>query len=466
MTDLAGLSATDLLALYATKKASPVEATQAALDRIAKWDRTVNAWILVDGDSALAAARESEARWAKGAPAGPVDGVPTGIKDLVLTKGWPTLRGSLAIDPDQPWEDDAPSVARLRESGAVLLGKTTTPEFGWKGVTDSPLTGITRNPWNTARTPGGSSGGASAACALGMGALQLGSDGGGSIRIPGAFTGVYGIKANFGRVPTWPASPFGTLSHVGPLTRTVSDAALMLTVFARPDARDWYALPWNGEDYTQGLDSGVAGLRIAYSPTLGYADVAPDVAARVEAAVEVYEELGATIERVDHVFDDPHECFTVHWYTGAANVYRTFDAEQVKRLDPGLVEVAETGLSFSLPRYLDAVKERELLGLLVNRIFESYDLLLTPMMPTTAFQAGVEVPDPSMSRWTRWSPFTYPFNLTQHPAATVPCGFGEDGLPVAFQLVGPKYAEARILAASRAYEAVNPFAMPDGPKEG
>jgi aspartyl-tRNA(Asn)/glutamyl-tRNA(Gln) amidotransferase subunit A len=216
MTDPAALSATELLRLYRARQLSPVEATRAVLARIERFDPVVNAFCLVDGDLALAAARASEARWQRGEPCGLVDGVPATIKDLILTEGWPTLRGSLAVARDQPWAEDAPATARLREQGAVLIGKTTTPEFGWKAVTDCALTGITRNPWNTSKTPGGSSGGAAVAAALGMGALHVGTDGGGSIRIPAGFTGIFGLKPSFGRVPAYPPSPFGTLAHVGP----------------------------------------------------------------------------------------------------------------------------------------------------------------------------------------------------------------------------------------------------------
>ncbi|MEJ2122586.1 MAG: amidase family protein, partial [Alphaproteobacteria bacterium] len=296
-TDLALAPATELVALYKAGKASPVEATQAALARIEKHNPALNAFNLIDAKGALDTAKASEARWAKGEPAGPIDGVPTSIKDIVYTKGWPTLRGSKTIDPDQPWEVDAPCTARLREAGAVLLGKTTTPEFGWKGVTDSPLTGITRNPWNTDMTPGGSSGGAAAACVTGMGALHIGTDGGGSVRIPAGLTGLFGMKASYGVVPAWPPSPFGTLANVGPMTRTVGDGALMLTVLAGPDARDWYALPPLNRDFTQGLDKGVKGLKIAYAPNPDGVNVEPDIAAHVESAVKLLEELGATVER-------------------------------------------------------------------------------------------------------------------------------------------------------------------------
>lgn len=237
-TDLTQCTATELLALYRAKAASPVDATRAVLDRIARLDPQLKAFCLVDAESALASARASEARWQAGTPQGPLDGVPTSIKDLILTRGWPTRRGSRTIDPDQPWLVDAPATARLREAGAVLIGKTTTPEFGCKGETNSPLTGITRNPWKLDRTPGGSSGGTAAAVAAGLGPLSVGTDGAGSVRIPAAFCGNFGLKPSFGRVPAYPLSPFGSVAHLGPHTMGVADAALMMNVLSQPDARD------------------------------------------------------------------------------------------------------------------------------------------------------------------------------------------------------------------------------------
>ena len=275
-SDLLKLSAVDLLDLYRTKRLSPVEVTRAALQHIEVLNPVLNAFCFVAPD-ALATAAASEARWMAGEPMGPLDGVPVSIKDILLTRGWPTLRGSKTVDPAGPWTDDAPAVARLRESGAVLIGKNTTPEFGWKGVTDSPLTGITRNPWDPAKTPGGSSGGGAAAVASGMCPLTLGTDGGGSIRIPCAFCGLPGLKPTFGLVPAWPASPFGPVSHVGPMARTVADLALMLDVIAAPDARDWQQLPPAARSFGAGLEDGVAGLRIAFSPELGFAAVDPEI---------------------------------------------------------------------------------------------------------------------------------------------------------------------------------------------
>ena len=465
--DFCSLPATDLLRLYRTRKASPVEATRAVLARIDKLNPKLNCFCLVDEKSALASAKESEARWRKGEPKGLLDGVPTSIKDLLLTKGWPTLRGSKTVNPKGPWNDDAPAVARLREHGAVLVGKTTTPEFGWKGVTDNPLTGITRNPWNPKMTPGGSSGGSSAAVAAGMGPLTIGTDGGGSIRIPCAFTGLFGLKPSFGRVPAWPLSPFGTVAHVGPITRTVTDAALMMNVLSLPDARDWFALPHDPRDYRVGLEDGVKGLRVAYSATLGYAEVDPEIAALAKKAAKQFAELGAHVEEVDPGFENVGPMFTTHWFAGAASLLRAMTAEQVKLIDPGLRDVARQGAKINTLDYLAAVQQRGQLGVLMNRFHEKYDLLLTPTLPLAAFEAGKEVATVvKEKRWTDWSPFSYPFNMTQQPAASVPCGLTKKGLPVGLHIVGPRYADALVLRAARAYEALHPIELPDVSKLG
>ena len=459
-TDLCSLTATELLALYRAGKLSPVEATRAALERIERLDPVLNAFWLVAVEAAIASAKESEARWRRGEPRGPVDGVPVSIKDLILTRGWPTLRGSKTIDPKGPWVDDAPAVARLREAGAVLLGKTTTPEFGWKGVTDSPLTGITRNPWNPAKTPGGSSGGAAVAVASGMGPLAVGTDGGGSIRIPCAFTGLFGIKPTFGRVPAWPPSPMGTVAHVGPITRSVQDAALMLSVMSRPDARDWTALPYENRDYRDGLEGGVRDLRIAYSANLGYAKVDREVAALVKQALRTFEDLGAKVEERDPGFADPLETFSRHWFPGAALALRSVPAKKRSLVDKGLREIARRGERITALEHFEAAQKRNELGVLMSRFHERYDLLVTPTLPLVAFAAGKEA-DGGTKAWVNWTPFTFPFNLTQQPAASIPCGLTKAGLPVGLHIVGPKYAEVRVLQAARAFEKARPIAMPD-----
>lgn len=458
--EIALMSATELVEAYRTRRLSPVEATRAAFDRIQTLDGKVNAFCFLDEDGALAAARASEARWHAGRPQGLVDGVPTSVKDILLVTGWPTLRGSRIVDRNQPWTEDAPSVARLKEHGAVLLGKTTTPEFGWKGVTDSALTGITRNPWDLERTPGGSSGGAAVAAALGMGALHLGTDGGGSIRIPAAFTGIYGLKASYGRVPAYPPSPFNAVAHVGPMTRTVADTALMLTVLAEPDPRDANGLPPAGRDWRVGLDGGVARWRIAYARTINGEPVEPEVAARVAESVGQLEALGAQVEPITLAMPDVGDVFAKHWLSGAAALLAQFTPEQRGQIDPGLQAYAEIGARYSAIEFLAASKAREGFAVQINQLFERYDLLVLPSLPIVGFGAGMNAPDSGpYAGWTGWTPLTYPFNLTRHPAASLPVGFAQ-GMPVGLQLIGPAYREDKVLQASRALEAVLPIALP------
>ncbi|BBK31991.1 aspartyl-tRNA(Asn)/glutamyl-tRNA(Gln) amidotransferase subunit A [Stella humosa] len=460
-SELCFLSATDLLAAYRARRLSPVDVTKAVLAQIERLDPAINGFCGVWADEALAQAKASEARWIRGAPEGRLDGVPVSLKDLMMVKGKPTGRGSLTSSDSDIAADDAPSIARLRAANAVFLGRTTTPEFGWKGCGDSPRTGITRNPWNLDRNPGGSSSGAATAAATGMGCLALGSDGGGSIRMPAGFCGIYGLKANYGRVPAYPASAYGTLSHVGPMTRTVDDAALMLTVMAGPDTRDWQSLPDAGVDFTQATAGGVAGWRIAYSPDLGYAKVDPEIAALVRKAAEKFSAMGAIVEEVSPGFANPLELFRIHWYAGAANLMRSFPPEKQALMDPGLLQIADEGARYSLMEYMEAMGEREALGQHMKRFHETYRLLLTPTLPLPAFEAGEEFPvDSGMTRWFDWTPFSYPFNLTRQPAATIPCGVTSGGLPAGLQIVGALYDEASVLRASRAYEEGTTFLPP------
>ncbi|HVY04763.1 MAG TPA: amidase, partial [Burkholderiales bacterium] len=459
--DIAYLTATELVENYRARKLSPVEATRAVLARVDALNPVFNAFCVLDPDRALADARQSEQRWQRNEPLGAVDGVPTTVKDLILAKGWPTRRGSKTVDPAQAWEEDGAPVARLRERGAVLLGKTATPEFGWKGVTDSALTGITRNPWDQRLTPGGSSGGAAVCAALGMGPLHVATDGGGSIRIPAAFCGVFGFKPTWGVVPVHPHSPAWTLWHQGPLVRTVEDAALMLSVISKPDSRDWYAPPSQDIDYRKQIDGGIEGWRIAYSRTLGYANMDREVAALVEKALEKFADLGASIEIVDLKLPDPIDIMQPLWAVALALAVAPMTPQQRALVEPGLLAVAEPAFKMSAIEYRQVEKAREAFGRRMNGLHAQYDLLVTPQMPITAFEAGHEVPpEGSRRRWWEWSPFTYPFNLTQQPAASVPCGFDSKGLPVAMQLIGAKFADARVLRAARAFESAMPFRMP------
>ena len=453
MDELNWLSAAKLSKGYARKKFSPVDVAKACLAQIARHDGAINAMCHVQEVSALAQAAASASRWKRGAALGPLDGVPVLIKDLLLVKGWATLRGSKTVSQDQAWDQDAPSVARLREAGAVFLGATTTPEFGWKGVTDSPLTGITRNPWDLTKTPGGSSGGSAAAIAAGYGPLSLGTDGGGSIRIPAGFSGIYGLKPSFGRVPAFPLSPFGTVAHVGPMTRTVEDSSLMMNEIARPDARDWTSLPYEARDYTKKLGRGIAGMKIAFSPALGYVEVDPEVAKAVKTAVKVLEELGAEVAQVDPGFADPASCFRVLWWSGARTLLGKLPEEKKALLDPSLAEVVAQSMAITPEDYFGAVRERGVLGSQMRVFMERYDLLITPTLPIAAFGAGLMSPaDEGNSKWVYWTPFSYPFNLTQQPAASVPCGFTKAGLPIGLHLVGKMFDDRTVLRASKAYE--------------
>jgi aspartyl-tRNA(Asn)/glutamyl-tRNA(Gln) amidotransferase subunit A len=295
-----------------------------------------------------------------------------------------------------------------------------------------------------------------------MGPLAIGTDGGGSIRIPCSFSGLFGIKPSFGRVPAWPLSPFGTVAHIGPITRTVADAALMLNVLALPDARDWHGLPHDPRDYRVGLEHGVRGLRIAFSPDLGYAKVDAEVAALVRAAVKTFEELGAKVEEKNPGFENADPVFRTHWFSGAAFLLKDFSAEKRKLIDPGLLEVAAQGAKITAFEILEAQMKRGALGTHMNLFHRDFDLLVTPTLAVAAFDVGQECPDASAGkRWTDWTPFSYPFNLTQQPAASIPCGVTKAGLPVGLQIVGPRYADALVLRAARAFESARPIAAPD-----
>lgn len=467
-TRLADCTASQLLALYRSGQASPVEALHDIEARIAQDNPKINAFCWLDSQTSGHSAMKSEAAWLQhrrtGAPVGELEGVPVSIKDLILTQGWPTRRGSKTVNLDQPWDTDAPAVARLREAGAVLIGKTTTPEFGCKAETNSPATGLTRNPWDLRKTPGGSSGGAAAAVAAGMGPLAMGTDGAGSVRIPASFCGNFGLKPSFGRVPAYPLSPFGSVAHLGTHSLSVADTALAMNVLKRPDARDWTALPPDASDYTVGLNDGVRGLRIAYSPTLGYAKhVHPDVARAVAAAADDFVALGAQVEQVDPGFDDPMDITAGLWFLGAWAVWNGLNPAQQAVTDPDFAAQAEFGARFSALDIQQLHQRRGVLGGHMRQFMQRYDLLITPTVTIPAFDAlpaGHRAMDPET--FLGWTPFSYPFNLTQQPACTIPCGFsgggpGLPGLPLGLQIVGPMFGDALVLRAARAYEALRPI---------
>jgi len=451
--DLALMPASKLVKLFRRGKASPVEALQAVFAQTDRLNPVLNAFQAQDRDRAMKAAKASEKRWKKGKPLSDIDGVPTTIKDTLWTIGMPTLFGTKANDPKGPWTQDAPVPGSLRAAGAVIFAKTTTPEYGWKGVTDSPLFGITRNPWNTEKTPGGSSGGSAASLAAGMGTLSAGTDAAGSVRIPASFSGLATLKATFARVPVYPPSAQGTLSNIGPMARNVTDVAMMMNVITKPDPREWYGLPYDGMDYVKALKGSLKGLKIAYSPTLGFVkNVDPEVAAAVAKAAKIFARLGAKVTEVDPGIPDTTQILDIHWMGNVSVLLKKFSPEQQKLMDPGLLRAAAVGARQSQSDYITAMNQRQEIGATLNVFMSKYDLLLTPTMPIPAFDVGKSTPKGGDDVSLAWTPFTLTFNLSRQPAASVPCGLTKSGLPIGLQIVGGHYKDALVLRAAKAFE--------------
>jgi aspartyl-tRNA(Asn)/glutamyl-tRNA(Gln) amidotransferase subunit A len=461
MTAIADLTSADLVGQYRLRLLSPVEVVTDTLSRI-EAARAFNAFVVVDRDNALAAARESEKRWQRGAPVGRADGVPITVKDNIWVRGLPALKGSRTADKT-PISEDAPSVARLREEGAVILGKTTMPEYGWIGACHSPLTGITRNPWNRERTTGGSTGGGAVTALLNLGTMHLGTDGAGSLRIPAAFTGVFGMKPTYGLVPAYPASPFNVLAHQGPIARTVADAARTLSIVSGPDLRDMTAWNCPAFDFMADLDRGVQGLRIAWSPKLGTVKALdPEIERAARQAAEALAEQGAILEEAGPDLARAGEIVRVLWFAGAKSIVASVPEAARSQMDPGFLHCAEQGRDISAVDYLAAYSARAELYRTMLDFHARYDLLMTPTMPITAFEVGRTAPaqGPYGTDWLDWSPYTYPFNLTQQPAASVPCGVAADGLPIGVQIVGARGVDSLVLQAARSLERAQPFARP------
>nr|WP_319385455.1 amidase [uncultured Roseibium sp.] len=451
---LCRMSADELASAYREGSLSPVDVTKACLARAEEIDPVFNAFTFLDHEGALGAARASESRWAEGAPLSAVDGIPATIKDIVWVKGWPTRFGSL-VTSDAPQAEDAPSVQLMRAAGVVFLGQTTTPEFGWKAVTDSNAFGITRNPHNPAMTSGGSSGGAAIAAALGAGVFHLGTDGGGSIRIPSSFCGITGLKPTFSRVPAYPASPFGTVAHIGPMCRNARDTAAMLNAMSGRDRRDWN----QGEGQLAPLEdpaTAIRGSRIGYwtVPPAGRVDA--EVAALVDAQMRQLEAAGAVIEPFDLPADDLLETFHRHWFSGAAARLAPYGPAERDKIDPGLREIAETGGAYDAKTLVAAQVDRAEFGARMDMALADLDFILSPAVTVPAFEAGLEVPAGSgLQRWTEWASFSFPINLTQQPAGVVPCGKTEAGLPVGLQIIGARGQDANVLSFMAAIEGMS-----------
>jgi len=455
-TETAFKTATDLIAEVRGGHAAPSEIARAVLDDIQALDGSLNCFASLKPDDVMAQAAALDQRLAKGEDLGPLAGLPVSVKDLIVAKGHPTCFGSLTMRGNVV-DLDAPVVERLRAAGAVMLGKTTTSEFGCKAVGDSPLTGITRNPWNTEKTPGGSSCGAAALVASGITPVAIGTDGGGSLRIPGSLTGLVGFKGHFGRVPAYPAAAVPTLIHIGPLSHRVRDAALMMSVISGFDERDPFSIAAPKPDYLAACERRPKGLRVAYSPTLGYARPDPQVAEIVKAGLARLEAVGCDIDVIEHVFDDPVEIWKAEFYGGVGT--RLKNAMETRRgdLDPAVAKVLDGVYSLSMADYYERVFERFQFRDKVRTFFEVYDILATPSVPVTAIDVGLNIPPGHEDRDAiSWAYYSYPFNLTGQPAVSVNAGFDADGLPVGLQLVARPLGEETLFSLAQAFEESDP----------
>jgi aspartyl-tRNA(Asn)/glutamyl-tRNA(Gln) amidotransferase subunit A len=453
--DICWMSAADLARAIKTKKLSPVEVIRTFLERIESVNPMINAYVTVTADSALEEARKAERKVMKGGKPGPLHGVPVSVKDLIFTKGVRTTFGSKLLEDFVP-DEDAVVVSRLKKAGAIVLGKTNTSEFGFKPLTDNLVFGVTRNPWNLERSCGGSSGGAAASVAAGLGPLAVGADGGGSIRIPSSCCGVFGMKPQHGRVPRYPAFSGGELvTHEGPITRTVRDAALMLDVIAGYHWGDGYSLPAPVSSFAKSLGRGVKGLKIAWSPDLGFATVDSEVKKICERAANKFSQMGAEVEEAHPGFENP-EVHIGNIFGGdavaALSVLGPVEniIDKVTPLTAAMLFVSGELKASDYARTLFAKHE---MALKSGKFFRKYDLLLTPTV------AGPPLPvdrdDPI--EFLKWIPFTPVFNFTGQPAASIPAGWTKNGLPVGLQIVGRQYDEYTVFRAAAAFEQASPW---------
>jgi aspartyl-tRNA(Asn)/glutamyl-tRNA(Gln) amidotransferase subunit A len=467
--EICRMDAVHLAEAIRSRTLSPVEVVDAVLERMERLEPTLHAFCTPTPDAAREDARRIEADLAAGREVGPLAGVPVGIKDLVATKGVPTVMGSWAYRDFVPDEDDV-VVERLKDAGAIVLGKTNVPEFGYSGVGHNPVFETTVNPWDPTKTSGGSSAGSGAAVASGMGPFAIGSDGGGSVRIPSSFCGLFGMKASWGRVPLYPGvkderypgvSSWESLEHIGPMSRTVADGALMLSVIAGPDDRDRNTLPAPDFDWMETVRGDVKGLRVAYSPDWGYAAVDPRVRDVVGRAVKVFSDsLGCEVEEAHPGWDNPYEAFwgIVINETDLVGM-RRLAGELGERMTPHLRAVLEQ--EWTAEQLTSAVVARKGVYNKMWRFMREYDLLLTPTLAVPPFETGIQGPTVIDGREVdqfEWLAFTFPMNLTGNPAATVPAGFTDDGLPVGLQIVGGFQDDPTVLRAAAAFEAAAPWA--------
>ena len=462
-SELAFMSAVELAQSIRDKKVSSLEATENFFQRIDQLDSQLHSYLTLCQDQALADARAADAAVQQGAELGPLHGVPISIKDLETTKGVVTTMGS-AIFKDRMPDMDSVVVERVKAAGAIILGKTNTPEFGQSGTTENKLGEPCRNPWNTERTPGGSSGGAAAALAAGLCTLSMGTDGGGSVRIPASFTGLFGIKPTQGRVPRFGGYGRPSANHFsqsGPITRTVADSALLLQVIAGPDTRDITSIREPAPDFSANLGAGVNGMRLAWSSDLGYAAVDAEVVDITKQAAMKFIGLGANMDDAKLKLEDPFETFWNVFSTAAYTSYGHLLEEHRDDLsDIGLMSI-EHGQQTTGADMSRAIYEVDRLGRRMEEFFDNFDLLLTPTMAVPAFpidqRPGV-IGGKTVDPFWGFLPFTYPINISGQTAASIPCGYSSEGMPIGLHIIGPKGTEAKVLQACAAFEATNPWA--------
>ena len=459
MPELFG-TARELARRIASRDLLPSEAVESSLARLDATEPRLRSFVSVLADRARRDAMLADAQLRERKPQGPLFGVPISVKDLIAVGGALLTFGSRSM-ADNVAPADAVAVERLRHAGAIIIGKTTTSEFGCKAVGESPLTGSTRNPWDVSKTAGGSSAGAAASVAAGVTPIAVGTDGGGSIRIPAAMTGLFGVKAQFGRVPVFPIAANPTLAHVCPIGRDVRDVALLLGVLSGHDGRDPHSAPVAAPDYLAACDRDPRKLKIAWSPTFGYATPDPEVRAIGEAAARTFAELGCVVEEVDAPLGpDPAAMWTAEFYAGVAARLAPTLRDRRELLDPEVAAMVERALTMDAEAYGRAVQMRYAFRERLRTFFEGYDLLLSPTLPVAAVDAGVSIPPGFDDRNpVTWVCYTYPFNLTGQPAASIPAGFTRGRLPVGVQLVARAYREDDLFAAAAAFEAARPWAQ-------
>jgi aspartyl-tRNA(Asn)/glutamyl-tRNA(Gln) amidotransferase subunit A len=441
------LNAIETLAAYRAGKTAPVEVIETALAAI-KTDPT-NAWVHIAAAGALKAAQASEARWRRNEPQGLLDGIPIGVKDLVAVTGQPMRRGSLAFPADYMPAEDAPIIARLREAGAILIGKTATPDSGCKLDTTSPAHGITRNPYNSTRTAGGSSGGSAAALALGHVPITIGTDGGGSIRVPAAYCGVFGMKPSTGRIAA-PIGPFWPHAVTGPMSRSVRDTALAWNVATLPDPRDPYMFPGPGIDWLAETQRGVGGLRIAVASRFDGVGASPEITAALHQAADVLANAGAIGSAAEPAWPcNPLASFMVFWRSMYAASVALLPPPEPRHIDPVIKRLIAAAAPITRHEFQAAIQQRDMLALAMAKFHASYDLLLCPVMPCQPWEAGRATPRPFAEDDWSWCPFAYPFNLTRQPAASVPFGTDRNGMPLAVQIVAAAGQDSLVLRAAQ-----------------